>query len=106
MRLTLNAVQQSSYTFWREDFPLCRYNDSTRKSGVGGKSAPSLSTIEGIWSRLISLLELRHRDIKTHYGPHEEERIKVHLDQLVKRGLLIKGLWFKKVWLGFVMIHT
>lgn len=75
------------------------------KPGVRGKPAPSLSLINGIWSQLIQILTFRHRDLPDKYGAYEILRIQVHLDQLVKRDLLIKGRWFKKIWVGLVVIQ-
>ena len=74
------------------------------KSGLIGKHAPSLSVIQGIWYRLIRFLQFHHRDLNDHYGKTEQLRISTHLDQLVKRGLLVKGQWFKKLWLGFLVV--
>ena len=87
---------------------IFRYIDTmTRhvKPGVAGKHAPSLTVIQGIWFRLIKLLNFRYRDLAANYGSTDVTRINVHLDQLVKRDLLVKGKWFKKQWLGFTMIQ-
>jgi hypothetical protein len=87
---------------------IFRYIDTmTRhvKPGVRGKPAPSLSVIQGIWDHLIQILTFRHRNLTDEYGNYEILRIKVHLDQLVKRGLLIKGTWFRKAWVGFVILQ-
>lgn len=75
------------------------------KPVLPGKSVPSLSVIHGMWYRLIELLNFRHRDIKENYGSHEVKRINVHLDQLVKQKLLIKGRWHKKVWFGIRVVE-
>ena len=73
--------------------------------GIRGKSAPSLVTIKGIWYQCISMLNFRHHKLKENYGTHHITRINVHLDQLVKRGLLIKGRWYKKQWFGFRVVE-
>ena len=75
------------------------------KPGVRGKPAPSLTVIYSIWYRVIKLLTFRHSNLKDQYGEHERSRISVHLDQLVKRKLLTKGKWFRKVWLGFLVVQ-
>lgn len=75
------------------------------KPVIPGKPAPSLSVIQGIWYRLITMLTFRHRDLKDNYGAHDVKRIEVHLDQLVKRKLLVKGRWFKKQWFGFRIVE-
>ena len=93
-----------SHSFRRHHF---RYIDTmTRrvKSGVIGKHAPSLSVIKGIWYRLIRFLQFYHQDLNDHYEKLEQMRISTHLDQLVKRGLSVKGKWFKKLWLGFLVL--
>jgi len=72
---------------------------------IRDKSAPSLVTIQAIWYQCISVLNFRHHDLKENYGKHQIARINVHLDQLVRRGLLIKGRWFKKQWFGFRVIE-
>lgn len=87
---------------------IFRYTDTmTRhvKPGLSGKDAPSLTVIQGIWYRLISLLEFRHRDLRDNYKPTDAKHISVHLDQLVKRQLLVKGRWHKKKWLGFLVLE-
>lgn len=50
-------------------------------------------------------MTFRHSNLKEHYGNHEIKRIEVHLDQLVKRKLLIKGKWWKKQWFGFRVVE-
>ena len=72
------------------------------KSNIRGKEVPSLSTIQGIWKHLIFLLTFWHREISKHYGQYDEKRIEIHLDQLVKRNLLIKGRFLKREWLVLI----
>lgn len=70
------------------------------KPNIRGKPVASLSTIQGVWYKLIAMLTFRHADLRANYGPYHVKRIEVHLDQLVQRNLLTKGRWFEKVWLG------
>ncbi|KAH9223686.1 hypothetical protein DL95DRAFT_453629 [Leptodontidium sp. 2 PMI_412] len=72
---------------------------------IVGKQVPSLTTIQSVWYLFIKMLTFRHNNLKDNYGRREMERITVHLDQLVKRGLLVKGRWFKKQWLGFRVVE-
>jgi hypothetical protein len=87
---------------------IFRYIDTMSrhvKPRVVGKPSASLSTLQAIWYDLISILTFRHGDLKDHYGPRDVLRINVHLDQLVKRGVLFKGRWFKKQWVGFLVVQ-
>lgn len=72
---------------------------------VHGKQVPSLITIQQIWYLCIKMLNFRHSELKDTYGKKELERITIHLDQLVKRGLLVKGRWYAKQWLGFRVVE-
>lgn len=80
---------------------LCR----NTQTNIRGKSAPNLSTIECLWVYAIEYLKFTYRDLKDNYGAFEIKRIETMLDQQVSAGKLYKGIWFKRQWLGFVMIQ-
>ncbi|OBT74080.1 hypothetical protein VF21_07115 [Pseudogymnoascus sp. 05NY08] len=86
---------------------IFRYVDTmarNTKPGIPGKPAPSLVVIQAVWRRIIQILQFRHEDILKHYTPHHVMRIRVHLDQLTRQGKLIRGDWFKKMWIGFMLV--
>ena len=85
---------------------IFRYIDSmTRdvRSVMRDKMVPSLSTIQGIHNTLVNLLHFRHEELSSSYGEHEQKRIRMHLDQLVQKGLLHQGTWHKPAWIGIVV---
>lgn len=57
-----------------------------------------------IWVRLLQLLQFRHHDFHKQYTPYYAMRINVHLDHLIRQGKLIRGDWFKKMWIGFMLV--
>lgn len=75
------------------------------KPSLSDKMVPSISTIQGIWRTLIDVLRFRHRNLKEHYTEQDVIRISTHLDQLVMQKRLVRGLWQKKQWLGFVVMQ-
>ncbi|KAE8448563.1 hypothetical protein EG329_009444 [Mollisiaceae sp. DMI_Dod_QoI] len=86
---------------------IFRYLDTivrNTKTKIAGKPAASLSVIRAIWARLIKLLKFRHEKLLEVYTPSHVTRIEIHLDQLVNQGKLIRGTWFKKQWVSFMVL--
>jgi len=115
MHARVERTWDAFYTSIKADTATCptgddifRYIDTISrhvKTPIAGKPGASLSTMQGIWNTLINVLTFRHRELKDHYGSHDVLRIKVHLDQLVKRDLLFKGKWYKRQWVGFLVLQ-
>jgi hypothetical protein len=86
---------------------IYRYIDTivrNTKTKIAGKPTASLSVIRAIWARLIKLLKFRHEKLLEAFTPSHVTRIEVNLDQLVNKGKLIRGTWFKKQWVNFMVL--
>ncbi|KAK0122106.1 hypothetical protein ONS95_010368 [Cadophora gregata] len=74
------------------------------KSTIAGKPSISLSVVRALLSRLIKLLMFRHENLLESYTKHHLTRIEVHLQQLVTKGKLVRGTWYRKQWLSFMTL--
>ncbi|SMY23111.1 unnamed protein product [Zymoseptoria tritici ST99CH_1A5] len=84
---------------------LLRFLDTIARRtvpSIRGKTIPSFSTIRNVHTVLIQLLTFRHEGWKL--SSTWRLRIKAHLDDLVRRKLLHRGLWIKKQWVSYRLI--